>query len=318
MNIRKDIFFLLSLTSIVFLSQTTGFDLYSHSISYYYYEQSIDHAYLFFDKLIFPRYGLLSILYELASRMGMPIALFAFSLTIIPNYIIIKSIITKEIFRFHDLLTISFILILNLFYSGLTLVLLYLISYLIIKDRKLLIGGLLHPIGILIFALGALFTRILIQYTIILILFFTLIFFTSDNQVFYAQAHNDFKKTIDFSTIALDLQDAIERKKQEIFGGMLIISLGFFLTRRKNILSRILKIFNLKIKKLTLLKGSVMLTLLLSVYMALKPSPNFITAILSADINQVIYVSWFDWGERDTYMTHAQLYFERYKYVDSE
>jgi hypothetical protein len=317
MNIRKDIFFLLSLTSIVFLSQTTGFDLYSHSISYYYYEQSIDHAYLFFDKLIFPRYGLLSILYELASRIGMPIALFAFSLTIIPNYIIIKSIITKEIFRFHDLLIISFLLILNLFYSGLTLVLLYLISYLIIKDRKLLIGGLLHPIGILIFALGTLFTRRLIQYTIILISFFTLIFLTSDNQIFYAQAHDDFKKTIDFSTIALDFQEAIERKKPEIFGGMLIILLGFIISR-KNALSRILNVFNLKIKKYTLLSILTMFTLLLSVYMALKPSPNFITAILSTEINEVIYVSWFDWGERDTYMTHAQLYSERYKYVESE
>lgn len=301
---------------LAFTSQTTGFDLYSHAISYYYYEQSINHSYLFFNQIVLPRYSLLSIFYEFASRIGVPVALFAFILTSIANYLILKTILRSNRLYIYDLFLINIVIILNLFYSGLSLVLLFLLAYIKTKKTPLILGSLFHPVGILLFFPLIIINKKLFSYLIIITLFTIFLFYSAEIELLYGQVHDSFEKTISIDTLQQDLAEAYERKKQEILAGITFIAVAVLF--RGKTTRKIFFFLNKKIKLKNIKTGATAMSLFLALYMGLKPSPNLLKSIISFDINEVIYVAWFDFGQRDSNMSHAQLYSERYRYVDVE
>jgi uncharacterized membrane protein len=205
---------------------------------------------------------------------------------------------------------------LNLFYSGLSLVLIFLLAYIKTKKKPFVLGSLFHPIGTLIFLPWMIFNKKIFSYLIIIILFIIFLFYSAETELLYGQVHDSFKKEISLDTLQEDLAEGYEGKKQEIligFGFIAIVALFRGKTSRKAFF-----FLKKKIKLKTIKIGATALSLFIVLYMAAKPSPNLLTSIASFNINQVIYVAWFDWGMRDSNMSHTQLYSERYKYVDIE
>ena len=140
---------LAAVISSFFTLGTFGYDFYSHVLLFEFNEQQIDNSYKIFELLILPRYGLLSFIYEIITRIGIPLGYAAFLLIYIPIKEIIKAQIpninriqTKNIFL------LIFLCYLSTYYSALTLVSLYTIGYLVSNKKLLLAGLFFHPVGI--------------------------------------------------------------------------------------------------------------------------------------------------------------------------
>jgi hypothetical protein len=236
LRLSKQAVFITFICWLAFISTSTGFDFYAHSVSYYFYEDMINQGDIVFGEIVQPRYLLLSLIYELFSRIGVPLGCIASLLLTIPIYHIVKNIKGKKyinsycrynLFQYFTIVSLFFFSIL---YSGLTLVLLWLFAFSLTKRKIFLMGSLFHPIGV-VFALIYLFIlyiRLLPYYIILLTIFYLLLYIFTLNQIFSSVYFDNIRFHIDINIFDLVLQ-SYERKKNEFFQ-LLIIGLIIWLS----------------------------------------------------------------------------------------
>lgn len=144
MIIKKTPMLLAILASAMCISVSTGFDLYAHASSYY-FPEAINPFDSFWGHIT-PRYLLLSVLYEVTAKICIPIGYLVLTLVGYPSYHIFKTFsIYKSKYTLSQILITLFVFLLCIFYSGLSITLLFLVCFIISKKRRFLVGGLFHP-----------------------------------------------------------------------------------------------------------------------------------------------------------------------------
>jgi hypothetical protein len=280
------ILFIISMSS-------TGYDLYAHSIMYYFSSEFTTHSYIFFyDDLVLPRYFLLSYIYGFSRNLGIPIGWVAVVLCFIPSFKILASngIIN---FKFKGILNLI-ILILVYFYSGLSLALLWLLAYFVTGKRFYLIGGLFHPVGIILVAMALMFNKKKITSSFIFILM--LISFLSASFVFLK--FNIFSNIIDVENIKfiVNFKSLIEiiiytyeSKSNEIHGLIIFVIIFMFKNPSGNIFSNMASKINYKI-----IMQTAMFLILLNSFT--RDYNSLLCSAVYCKASDAIYVTWFDFG----------------------
>ena len=186
MQISKKSFFFLILSCLLLFSNSTGFDLYHHAVSYYFNNEDINHSYLLIDEIILPRYLILSVIYELLSKVGLPLGWAALFLTLFPIHFIFCSSFfsNKKISVIYELFLLILLIYLIFFYSGLNLATIWLLAYIFSQRKIFLLGALFHPVSLILYLLTlVIMKRIKHLFFFILIFFF---FFFISNVYFYS------------------------------------------------------------------------------------------------------------------------------------
>jgi len=145
------------LLSVSLLSgNTSGFDIYSHYLAYADLSnlQNVYKTYDFFG-YVFPRYFLLSYIYEIITVIGLPFIPSVALLVSVPLFYI--SLYVREFsyskaggknYRLILVILVSFVsLILTVYYSALSLSLLWFIAWLVSRKRFFIIGFFFHPLS---------------------------------------------------------------------------------------------------------------------------------------------------------------------------
>lgn len=316
MFLSKNGLFFAFLSIFLFFSNSTGFDFYSHAVSYYFYEESLNNTYLLFDRIALPRYLFLSVLYEVFSSLGVPLGWLSLALIAFPVYCIFS---TFRDFRCHffDLLLIVLVVILTFFYSGLSLVVLWLVAYVYTKKTLFLIGGLFHPLGIVFFVLFLFFYSLKSLLIFVVLFLFSFLFLMAINmefKLFTSMSYYDYVFKIDFNSLVDLFLFSYEKKRNELFVLLLfsfVLFFSYFIGRFGavrgvlNFFERFLcfRFFYVKIL-------SSVVVLVVAVYMSKKP--GLISFLFTYD-NDPVYISWFDFGHKDLLqLGHYTLYCKRY------
>jgi len=325
--LHKNAFYFSIFAIFTFISTSTGFDFYSHSISYYFYEQKINYTDILFFNIEQPRYLLLSIIYESFSRLGIPLGYVALFMLTYPTYNIVKSIKPYKDsngyikYNLYQSMIIFFLIFSSFFYSGLSLALLWLFAAVISKKSIFLLGGLLHPAGILLAIVLFLFLsrKMLFKYLFLLISFYLFLYVSNIFGWFTSFGYENIR----FDSDNLDIWNlfikVIERKKNEIFQ-LFILSIlvyfGFRKANKRNIFSSLMSYTvglgnRIYIREVFIQITIVFITVCLYIYMFQKQT--LISDIYTFEISNPVYVSWFDFGEKDLKgVDYWTLYCERY------
>lgn len=290
----------------LFLLETTGFDFYSHSTIHYFVNEQITHSYSLFDSLIIlPRYGLLSSIYEFASRIGLPLGYIALFLIYAPVNIIINFLFHDSFddsIRVKELGFILFICYLVLFYSGLSLSILYILAYIISKKNYFLLGTFFHPVAIFISPILFFFIlkkRELLFYLLLCSIFLLYCFFFTKYE-FQTAFKSDIIKLYIEQGLVLELLEYSYTYKSDQINSLLIFLLVFALFRKKGnsiflVLNKLFSIPICRIKHINLLIFLFIFSL--TVFFSIKGRPNIYNSLFGS--NDVVYVSWFDFGEKN-------------------
>lgn len=303
---------LLLFASFTFFNQSLGFDFYSHSVSYYFYNESIYRGYVFNDFFILPRYYLLSYLYETFSRIGIPLGYVSLFLVLYPAKTIFETIYNdsisteygKKIKLFHVLfILVTFLLV--FFYSGLSLVLLWTMAYIISNKKQFIIASLFHPLGIIFFVLVIVLSKksdlkYFFKYITCFIIFvFVDVNFTNLFTSSYRTSNHSL--LLDLESL-VSIAERISTKKNEIF--MLFILLILYLIY-KNLKKEIYLSYRLVLVLVFYLNFLII--------MKMYDKNIFVTSFYNRFNNPVIYISWFDWGKKNLEMNYWELNDYRYK-----
>ncbi|MCF6439043.1 hypothetical protein L1077_06340 [Pseudoalteromonas luteoviolacea] len=300
----------------LFACNSTGFDFYSHSVSYYFYDSIINSSDLLFGHVVLPRYLMLSYLYEITSRVGIPVGWISAMLITYPIYNVAKILFKSSQHNNGDkcsvyvcvLIGSSFLL--AFFYSGLSLVLLWFLSYLVTKKKVFLIGGLLHPVGIIIFLFGLLFLKKdFLRFVFMLTLTLMLFYVSSKFNLLTAASYENFRYELTLDSLSTTLSLVFEKKQTELMGLVVILLLSFF--AKAKFLASINVLARVYIHKNLLKSSSIFLCVLF--FFAMIGSPTLINSFLHFSYNDVIYAAWFDWGAKDLRVEHWELYMRRYQ-----
>lgn len=308
-----------SICMLCFLCLATismGFDLYAHGVLFYFFEYTLNPSDLLFDKVVLPRYLLLSYIYEITRRLGIPLGIVVLFLVCFPCYTVSKKFTNKKNYKINTIEAFILIVMINLclFYSGLSLVLLWLIALLITKKKIFLIGGLFHPVGIVLSFILVIFNRkYLTQFFINLILFLFILYLLSKWGYFSSsQSPYIFRNEIslDKDNLLKLLTRSLESKFREI-GGLLFIGLTSFLAKSKlaNMINKIRKIY---INNILVIFFQIIIIIGTNFYFIFNARHNLIMDILEFEISDPIYATWFDWGKRDLKDSPRSLYNKRY------
>lgn len=296
--------FILGLLSFLCLASfSTGFDLYAHSVIYYIYDYPNTHAYLLFEKIVMPRYLLLSYIYEITRRLGIPIGVVVVTLVSYPVYNMGKYMsnnIKKGALSISQIFIVVSILILSFFYSGLSLVLLWLMALLITRKKIFLIGVLFHPLGLFLGGLLCLFFRSYLKGYIIIISVTLISFFLLTSQGYFTSSMIDnIRYRLPLSkeeTMGLIIF-SYESKVNELYAMVLILIVAYLSkTKLKRVVHHIKK---LNFPKVTVLSFCFLSIMALNFYFISKERHSLIIDTLSLNISTPIYYTWYDWGIRD-------------------
>lgn len=305
MKINKQKFLIKLFLLSFLLVESTGFDFYAHSIIYYYNNIQITHSYSLLDNfIIIPRYGFLSSIYEFASSIGLPLGI----IVLIIIYLPINSIINHFDFssrtkvKFDKIILVGFLAVMIFFYSGLSISILYILSYLITKKKFYLIGAFFHPVTIFLFPILAIFIFNFrtITYLFILYLIFFSYAFLSTKYLLQNSFNNEIIKfNIDNENFIDLLKFTYELKPNEI--NLMIIITIVFLYIANSSKYFFMNLFNVANKKLISIKQINLFLfvslILLQSYFNIRDRATFFNSILSN--NKVINVTWFDFGEKN-------------------
>lgn len=303
---------------ICFLMLTTismGFDLYSHGVIFYFYEYVINPADSLFGEITLPRYLLLSYIFEFTRRLGIPLGIIVLILTIYPAYNIASRISGngKKSINLVDLSIVAGVLLLTFFYSGLSLMLLWLMGLIVTRKKIFLLGAFFHPVGFVLMTIFIIITRIyLLRYLVVLFIFFgTLYFFTVQN---YFTSSKYVSVRMDLSLNLTDLivvgEKVFQSKFNEILGLIIIIIL--FLVARSKLEFLINGFKGVHIDKRYVFMMFFILIFSLNFVFLIKDRHNLLMDILRFNISDPIYATWFDWGGRDLNDSFQSLYNKRY------
>ena len=171
-------FLVFFLVFVLYSSVPIGFDLFHHVFTYemgYEMSQRMNAGHEFFGINI-PRYLLLSSIFNLSSLIGVPIFLCITLLVAAPLNSIIMEFISKRRITISDLLLLLFSLLFTIYFSGLSLSMLWFIAFFYTK-KKVFAFGFFHPVSLLLTPLYCLINRSLIpRYLISFPLFLSVVY----------------------------------------------------------------------------------------------------------------------------------------------
>lgn len=297
-----------------FMFQSEGFDLYHHSTSYY-FQHPINRGYLLGDLIIVPRYLLLSDILQFSGMSGIPLGWVILVLCTYPAYMIGLSgqFRNFQYTAFGGLVYFA-VFFLSLFYSGASLVLLWLLAYFIMKKPVFLFGLAFHPLGLLFSGLFLIFSLkigILFRIGLFAVIYVGFCYLKTkfNFPAGYADTQTSFK--ISGETIRLLAEFSFEKKKNEIVGFLsLAVFIHFFLPKKHKALGRVtMKSRNAMVMKVIFFCGVLSMSTILTIKSAGK-SP-LIAYILTLQAPPPIYVTWLDFGVRDYDGTFTQLLYLR-------
>jgi len=300
----RQLTFLRILVYLLFLSNSVGFDFYSHSVIYYFNKYTITHSYLIFDTISLPRYGILSVIYELISRSGIPLGYSVVFLLCPPILIITRYLFTSiNNFKidFYRIFIFFLLCYLVLFYSGTSLAILYITSFFISKNKYFLLGVFFHPILILVSLISFCFVlnkKIFIWFLAVFSLIFYLFFIGTKFQILTCFAVDNIKLNIE-KDILIELFDyTYSNKSGEINLFITLFFLVIFVT--KTFVGNIFNTFK-KIKiRLSFLNTYLFIFLIcINSYFFFNGADSLILDIFRLKISDVVYISWFDFGNSD-------------------
>ncbi|MFK2823430.1 hypothetical protein ACH5BK_10680 [Arcobacter sp. YIC-80] len=326
MNIHKNATYFTFFSLLVFISVSTGFDFYAHSVSYYFYNEQINYSDVLFFDIVQPRYLFLSIIYEIFSTIGIPLGYVALFMIACPVYFIVKAIkpnINKrgdKRYTLFQVVILSFLLFSSFFYSGISLSLLWLFAAVVSRKPIFLLGGLFHPVAIFLSIVLFFFTsrKMLFEYLFLLILFYLLLYSSNNFNLFNSFGYENIRFNLELYSLAVLFIQVLERKTNEILQ-LLIISVVVVIVFRKSNSKNIFTILLRKIigfgnriyfKDQTIRYGFIVLIFILHLYMFQKQS--LLNSIYTFDIVNPVYISWFDFGKKDLNIDYWDLYCERY------
>lgn len=294
---------------LLLLSNSTGFDMYGHSSTYYFYNELHGIYYNFFDLLIIPRYFLLSYVYEFFSRMDILLGYVFIFLALYPLSIIVKSIDNQSIngkiyITEFAILFISYVAV--FFYSGLSLALLWGLAYFVSGKKHFLIGMLFHPMGVVLYLLITIFSNKLkikfIVFTFILFILFVLIdayvleIFYCGKQIDNANVH------INLRSLDMALLKAKSKLTEVVILFILMASYVIFKNMKINF------VIHLKYCIVAL----VMFSTFIVFYMSGKNTLLNAVFIKNNISNYAIYNTWFDFRDRKYIISYDQMFESRY------
>lgn len=315
-RINKQVFFLTFISVCMVISNTTGFDFYAHTTIYYCYNQSgVHNTYSVFDVFFFPRYMLLSSIYEILSRIGIPVGFSILVCIVIPVYSIFNYIEKKSNKNSYDVASVVVIFIVYGFcvqYSSLSLVILFMAAHVLTKNIKFIVGSMFHPVGLMLsLIISFIFCRKSVIYILLLLFLMIVLYFSDEYLMFFTTIDRDYLKyRIDLDSIE-DLFYGSLGSKDYIFYMICAASLGGGIMRIKFVRFYFNKISKKLISKNFVNLFSLFLMISLNFYMATKSNPNLFYSVITADINEVIYISWFDWGKADVKTPYRRMFNER-------
>lgn len=301
--LKKQPVYISLLAVVAFISTSTGFDFYSHAVAYYFYDMLLYNADLLLGNVVLPRYWLLSYLYEITSRIGIPIGFVALSLIVIPVYSIVSShdfTGDENDFTSYSLVEFSsflLLIIISFFYSGASLVSLWFIALLKTKKSIFLVGGLFHPIGIILFGIGSLIInyKVFIRFVILFLLVMSLFYVCTYLSLFTSSTVQSPRFEISLDNVGALLEFAIDKKGKEIIGVTIV---AFLFVLSKGVLIKKINILEqIKIPKMYCNLILLLFVLVIVLFMANKNS--LIKSIRTFSLHDVIYIAWFDWGHKD-------------------
>jgi hypothetical protein len=130
--------------SLLIFSQNTGFDFYSHSLSYSYGNVYLGWNFYSFD---FDRYLLLSKIYTLFGYTYIPLGWVIYIIIIIPCvYILRQALPQGGKYSLHNIVILSAMMYFVLYYSAINLGLLYLLAFFMSKKNIFMVGLFFHPV----------------------------------------------------------------------------------------------------------------------------------------------------------------------------
>lgn len=286
-------FIILLFAAFLLMSNSTGFDMYSHSANYY-YEVPTGKSYVFFDIVILPRYFFLSYIYEFFSSMGIPLGYVFVGLCLYALNSIVKSMEVVSVDNQINIRNVIFLFLsyfLVFFYSGLSLSLLWSLAYLLSGRKVFLFGAYFHPISFLLFFLITIFTDKKIKYLLYsFIVFIVFIFLQSYVYSFFNVAKlSSWPQYIYMSSITIYI-DKVTSKLAEIKMVFLFIII-YFIDRKFSLKHRI----NYNFITISLMAFSISV----AIYMIPKGSLLYHIYSKQSIDNLAIYTTWFDFGQKD-------------------
>lgn len=317
MKINKLGFLLCVLTFLCLATFSTGFDLYAHSVIYYKFEYPISHTYLLFEEIVMPRYLLLSYIYEITRRLGIPIGVVAFILVAFPTYnlaLYISQNSRKNSLQISNIFILGSILLLTLLYSGLSLVLLWIIALLTTRKKVFLLGILFHPLGLILGLMSSLvFREYLKTYIYIVFIFFMSLYLLSSQAYFTSSipVNIKYKVTLDKDEISKLFSTAFDSKANEFYGIFIILTFSYFAQTKLKAIFSYLK--NLKIPKVIVLSIFFFTIFASNIYFIFNNRHSLIIDTISFNISDPVYITWYDWGSRDINESKESLNYKRYE-----
>ena len=319
MTVYKN-YFLIITSLILFLSNSTGFDFYSHVVSYYVYYEQINYSSNFFEIIILPRYLFLSVIYEFSSRIGIPIGYVVVYLILFPTYHIFSSsyFTNQKNFTFDRIALILIIFYLSFFYSATSISIIWLIVSLITKKKFFLIGGLFHTTSIIVYLIFFLLINIRLLFWFVFFylgLFLLLMLYLSEYELLDSVSYTNFKYNINFDSM-YKLSSLIIKKKTKEFVILSILILLVYINRKavfklKSNYSPS-KIISLSLDRM-FLSILIFISLIVLVFYMLDKT-GLIRYLLFSEQNKVVYIAWFDFGLKDYLnISFIELTCERYK-----
>lgn len=295
---------------------STGFDLYAHAVSYYFYDEIINRADIFYNRIVLPRYLLLSYVYEFGSRLGIPLGIIASFLILYPSYYLVKEVESQNTvnrkLNFQGLSILLLVFILCFFYSGLSLVILWLVAFLVTKKNIFIAGALFHPIGLIIYCFTFFVLRVGLLKLFITVLFCFVLFYLLTIQGYFTSARYDYLRyDISLGNFFELMRIVLDRKANEIFVTLFVVSVCFVARSR---ISKYAYFFRgIYIRRSMVVLLIVFILTGFNFYFCNKGRHTLFLDMSLFEISDPVYATWFDWGEKDLPDNHSELYSKRYE-----
>lgn len=318
--IIKNKYFLLIWIFSLLSFQSIGYDIYAHSLFHHYnYEKITYLSSFFFDEFLIPRYGLLSYIYEFFRNLGIPIGWVALLLIYIP-VLSISKVSFNFAYRTNRLIftTISLMIMgLIYFYSAMSLVIIWFLALFLTSKRFFLIGTMFHPAG---FALGIFYVFLYTNRIKNLLILFAPIFFML---ILSWLNINDYisLEFIDINNVRFnvelkilwDLFDFLLTNKPIEFSILLLVLFWGFFSRRTLISGEfIIKKNKNRISDPVYLFIFLLLYFILMLNSLLREGDSLFSSIINIKYSDNIYITWFNFGEREFVGTFIGVNNERF------
>lgn len=299
---------------LAFLFQTEGFDLYHHTTSYS-FDYPVNRGHTLGDFIIIPRYLLLSDILRFTRMAGVPLGWIILGLCIYPAYQIgASSTFRKSQFKPHAALLYFVIFTLSLFYSGASLVLLWVLAYFITRKSIFLIGLAFHPIGYMltlaVIIIGRNF-RLILQISLFTLLYFGFCYLKTLYNFPANYAETPVFLKITSQNVFVLLEFIISKKAKELIVFVLLAATAALILRKtRGQMARMPRnMNNALIWKLIYMGSFLLLLILLTVMVVGKAS--LLSYLLTLQASPPVYITWFDFGVVDYQGSFKTLHYMR-------